>query len=264
MFVASTKNIKQPAIAIIQARTGSSRLPDKVLLPLAKDKSVLHVMVDRIRQAKVKEIIVATTTNQNDSKIVRECDEKIKVRCFRGSENNVLQRMIDAASTWGLPDDGYIVDLTGDCPFSNATIINYLLYKIRSTDSDYVHNDVIDRSWPDGVDCQIYKFSALKTIYGLVTNPVHFSHSGWNIPTYGSHLFKIWNWKAPEKYHWPDLGLTLDEQKDYIFLKSLYERFSDKNKYPQPFSIKTVINVLRRCPSLITNKDVARKIAGNG
>jgi spore coat polysaccharide biosynthesis protein SpsF len=256
-------NDELPAIILIQARMNSSRLPGKVLLKFG-NKTALHLMVDRIRTTKINEIIVASTTNRKDIAIEEECSKNIKVKCFRGDENNVIKRMIDAATKWGLPNNGIIVDLSGDCPFIDRKIVEYLLYKIRSMNLDYVHNDIINRSWPDGVDCQIYRLHALKEAYKLITNPIHYAHSGWNIPTYCTHLIESWCWIAPKKYSWPTLGLTLDEEKDYLFLKSMYERFSDKNRYPQPFSVKTMIGVLKRCPNLVTNMEVKRKVSGNG
>jgi spore coat polysaccharide biosynthesis protein SpsF len=258
-----TKNDNVPAIIIIQARMGSERLPGKVLLKFGK-YSALHLMVSRLKGARVKDIIIATTTNPRDNAIEKECADNIKVKCFRGNETNVIKRMIDAAAKWGLPDNGYIVDLTGDCPFIEAKIVNLLLYQIRSKDYDYVHNDVINRSWPDGIDCQIYKYHRLKEVYNMITDQKHFSHTGWNIMHYNSAKISHWAWEAPDKFRWPELGLTLDEPKDYEFLKFLYEWFSNYNRYPQPFSVRTLIGVLKKVPHLVTNWEVTRKIPGNG
>ena len=256
------------SVIIIQARMGSTRLPGKVLLKYDNKIPSLVCMIKRLSKCKVDHFIVATTTHTIDDEIEKTITNTFPsntIRCFRGSESNVINRVICAAESVNLPDEGYIVDLSGDCPFIQSSIVNFLLRKIyKNKELDYVHNDVINRSWPDGIDCQVYKLAALKEAEKLIINPVHLSHSGWNIPHYGSHLFKTWSWKAPERYRWPELGLTLDEKADYEFLNNIYKQFSDSNKYPQPFSIMTVIKVLKQCPWLVTNKDITRKIPGNG
>lgn len=253
---------------VIQARMGSSRLPGKVLLKYDNKISSLVYMLQRLSKCKVDHFIIATTTNSIDDEIEETITNNFPyntVKCFRGSENNVIDRVIQSVESFGYSHDDLIVDISGDCPFIQSSIVNFLLRKIiKNKELDYVHNDVINRSWPDGIDCQVYKLSVLKEAKRLITNQVHMAHSGWNIPHYGSHLFNIYNWIAPERYRWPELGLTLDEKEDYNFLNNIYKQFSDSNKYPQPFSIMTVIKVLKQCPWLVTNKDIIRKVPGNG
>jgi spore coat polysaccharide biosynthesis protein SpsF len=251
-----------PVICIIQARMKSTRLPGKVLKKIG-DKTALGLMVERLRGIKAREIIVATSSDVSNNPIRYQCQQNIKVKCYSGDENNVIKRVIDCAKKWKLPDDGIIVDLTADCPLIDYKVVNYLINKIKSYNFDYVHNDVIERSWPDGIDCQVYKYALLKEVYEKITDPVHYAHVGWNIYKYGGKKVRSFVWRAPDDMYFPELGLTLDEEADYVFLKNIYDHFTSY-KYPQPFSVKTVIRILKRCPEMITNFGVKRKVPGNG
>ena len=108
---------------LIEARMSSTRLPGKVLMKI-RNKTMLGFIVDRIKLVKkIKNIVVATTINKNDDKIVKWCEQK-KISYYRGSENNVINRVYQAAKKYKLD---IIVLITGDCPLVDHNIISQIL-----------------------------------------------------------------------------------------------------------------------------------------
>lgn len=248
---------KPKVVAIIQARMQSTRLPGKVLLPLA-GHSVLWWLVKRVSLATlVDRIIIATTINPANDPILRKATEEMLSECciyrYSGEEDDVIGRVISAAKYSGAD---IIVDITGDCPMVDPRHIDAC---IRGLDDlhDYTSNDVIFRSWPDGLDVQAYWTKALEKCIEKF-NPKQ--HAGWNIGSRYEH-FRCRSWPAPPEFNWAELGLTLDTPEDYELLKILFELFG---KDPG-FSAESVIRYLRHNPQLIAiNSSVRRKAPEEG
>lgn len=257
-------------VAIIQARMGSKRLPGKMMLDLA-GQPVLKVIVDRVRAAKrVNQVIVATSLASADVAIERLC-LKERIDCYRGSEDDVLDRVYQAALN---NHANYIVDITGDCPLVDPRhidkIIDDLLGTSRSfhsaerdaTNPDYAANCWV-REWPDGLDIQAYTMAALEKIWNSPKSIRE--HVGWNIPQHADEFnFDIRQTCAPKRYEHPEWGLTLDEPKDYKLLKMLFAEavlaYGD-----HLFPVEFVLDYLLKRPEhLRTNADVVRKIPGKG
>jgi spore coat polysaccharide biosynthesis protein SpsF (cytidylyltransferase family) len=144
-------------VAIIQARMGSTRLPDKVLLPL-EGKTVLEHVVDRVKQSKlVKEVVVATTISRSDLKIVNFCSAK-GIRVYCGSENDVLDRYFEAARLIGVE---HVIRITADCPFMDHRIIDKVVKEHLLRKNDYTAN-IIEETFPDGEDIEVMTFKVLE------------------------------------------------------------------------------------------------------
>ena len=138
-------------VAIIQARMNSSRLPGKVLMPLA-GTSVLGFMAMRVKRAElIDKVVIATTDSPADDPL---CDEagKLGLSVFRGSEDDVLKRFNDAADHF---DADIIIRLTADCPLMDGKLIDRAITGFVSGSYDYFSN-VIERSFPDGLDIEIF------------------------------------------------------------------------------------------------------------
>ena len=147
---------------VIEARTGSKRLPNKVLLKVG-GISILEFMCKRLKNVHlVNKIIVATTTNKNDEKIVDLFKKDRKVTVFRGSEENVLSRVISASKKNFLD---IIISLTGDCPLIDIELINHMLELFKSNKNIEFLTNAHLRSYPDGMDVQIVKFKSLERSY---------------------------------------------------------------------------------------------------
>lgn len=249
------KNNKK-IVATIEARMTSTRLPGKVLFEIG-GKPALEFMIDRIKQSRlVDDIVVATTVNNSDQPIIGLCN-KIACKYFRGSEEDVLLRVLDAAKS---VNADIIVELTGDCPFIDPEIIDKVIELYFSGDYDYASN-VVERSFPDGFDTQVFSVQSLEKVSRLTDDPidrVHVSCYFYNHP----QKFKLANLIADQDSTWPDLRLTIDEPADYQLLKLIDEKLQDSKGM---FSANEVISLLKQEPDLIEiNKHVRAKELQDG
>ncbi|MFH1428051.1 MAG: glycosyltransferase family protein, partial [Patescibacteria group bacterium] len=206
--------------AIIQARMQATRLPNKVLLLLGK-KTVLENVIGRVKQANlVNKIVVATSTEIADDQIYNLC-KKIKVDCFRGSLNDVLDRYYQAALQYNATD---ICRITSDCPLIDPKVIDQVIEIYLSKRYDFVSNSHPVATYPDGFDVWVFSFQALKKAWQdakLPSEREHVTSYIWNNP----NKFKIYNLK--NKVDQSHYRLTIDEEKDYKLLKRIFSEVKD-------------------------------------
>jgi len=238
-------------VAIIEARMTSSRLPGKPLLK-STGKTMLQHLVERLKTVpSLDSIVLATTENSYDDVLSLEA-KRLNINCFRGSENNVLSRVVEAAST---VNADIIVEITGDCPLIDPGIVEQCIIMFKAHSVDYLSN-VIFRSYPDGMDVQVMSFESLKRSLSMTSDTLDLEHVSLfirNNPQKFSHIHLI----SPPEQYWPELGLTLDEPQDYELINILIEHF---NKIKPMFSCLDAINYLRENPHLISvNSSVLRK-----
>ena len=158
---------------VIIARLGSSRLPGKVL-KIVKNETLLIWLLKRIKKIKYfKDIVVATTTNEEDDKI-EKIVLKNKFKIFRGSEKNVVQRLYKASKKFKFD---HVVEITADCPLIDPNIIVQCIKIYQNNSVDYLNNCFI-RSYPDGMDIQIFNIKALKKTKNLTKKPEELEHIG--------------------------------------------------------------------------------------
>ena len=132
--------------ATIEARMTSSRLPGKVIKPIL-DKPTLELMVERVKRIEcLDDIILATTTNADDDCLV-ELAERLGIKCFRGSEDDVLERVLHAAQAH---DVDIIVELTGDCPLLDPALVDQGVATYLEKGVDYLTNSQ-PASYPIGM-----------------------------------------------------------------------------------------------------------------
>ena len=238
-------------VATIEARMTSSRLPGKVLLPALGDPMLLH-LVRRLKAASsIDAIVIATTVNKSDQPIVDFAFAN-GIYVFRGSEENVLERVVGAAE---MLNAQVIVEITGDCPIIDPTLVERTIQLFLRSQIDYVSNSLV-RSYPDGMDTQVFSLENLKKSARLTSDPLdleHVSRYMWQHPDIFSQL----NLLAPPELYWPELGLTLDEADDYQLLKKIIEALGPQNIL---FGCSDVIALLKRNPEWIEiNRNVIRK-----
>ena len=229
----------------------SSRLPGKVLLP-ADGRPMLAHLVARLRQApSIDRIVLATTVNAADDPLdVFARDTGIL--CHRGSEEDVMARVIGAAEQAAAD---IVVEITGDCPIIDPGLIEQAIRMFRCNECDYAGNAHI-RSYPDGMDVQVFTLATLRRSAAMTNAPLDREHVTLHIRQH-PELFRPLHIVAPPAEHWPELGLTLDEDADYRLLKQLIEHFGSANPY---FSCREVVAYLRRRPDLVAiNRQVQRK-----
>jgi spore coat polysaccharide biosynthesis protein SpsF (cytidylyltransferase family) len=207
-------------LSIIQARTGSTRLPGKVLLPL-EDKTVLEHVIERTRKSRlINKTIVATSIKKQDLPIVKICAEK-NIQVFTGSETNVLDRYYQAARLF-LPDN--IVRITADCPAIDPVIIDKTIKKCLRENADYASNQLTE-TYPDGLDLEIFTFKALEQAWKKAKKPSEKEHVTPYI-RYNPSLFKIAGIESKENLK--NKRWTLDEPRDYEFLKIIFKQVYTK------------------------------------
>ena len=238
-------------VATIEARMTSSRLPGKVLMP-ALNQPMLQHLVNRLRAApSLDGIVLATTVNQSDD-VLEKFGREASVAVFRGSEDDVMGRVIGAAES---ASADVIVEITGDCPIIDPQIIEQVIRVFRANTAAYVGNAHI-RSYPDGMDTQVFTLDTLKQSARLTNDALDHEHVTLHMRNH-PELFRPIHVVAPPELHWPELGLTLDEPGDYELLRQLIEYFGNDNPL---FSCGDVVRLLRQRPELLQlNASVVRK-----
>ena len=222
--------------AIIQARLSSSRLPGKVLKPLL-GVAMLGRQIERVRRARTLDgIIVATSTEQSDGKLVDYC-QGIGVQCFCGSLDDVLARYHFAAQS---VDAQVVVRLPGDCPLSDPEVIDALVDKFSQGGVDYVSN-TLKPTFPDGLDAEVFSRQALETAYRNATLPSEREHVTPYIKT--SEAFSKFNLENATDLS--ALRWTVDEAEDFELISRIFEAL-----YPRlpDFSMSDVLDLLGRHP----------------
>ncbi|HPN84227.1 MAG TPA: glycosyltransferase family protein [Victivallales bacterium] len=234
--------MKKGVLAIIQARMGSSRLPGKMALPIIHGKGALELMVERVRKSKtIGKLMVATTTNPSDDKLVEICS-KINIGFFRGSEEDVLDRFYQAYKSSGSNFDS-IVRLTGDCPLHDPAVIDKVVSEFLNSDSDYVSN-VDPPSYPDGLDTEVFSSAALHKAWSEANMKSEREHV--TIFIRNSGIFKKSNVTNETDISY--LRWTLDEESDYVMIKKVYENLYDSK---QDFGTQDVIRLLSAHPEIV-------------
>jgi spore coat polysaccharide biosynthesis protein SpsF len=238
-------------VATIEARMTSSRLPGKVLKP-ALGRPMLHHLLTRLRAVpSVEGIILATTVNSSDD-VLEAFASREGIGCFRGSEEDVMERVIGAAAFGGAE---IVVEITGDCPIIDPQIVEQTIRMFMAHEVAYVSNAHI-RSYPDGMDTQVFALDTLVRSAAMTSDRLDHEHVTLHIRNH-PELFSRVHLVAPPELHWPELGLTLDEPADYELLRRLIEHFGPENSL---FSCLDAVRWLRTHPEWVDmNRAVRRK-----
>lgn len=243
-------------VAIIQARMGSTRLPGKVLLPLA-GRSVLEHTISRVRACHLLDgVVVATTVGAADDAIAAEA-YRCGATVFRGSEPDVLTRYYQAAVQEGAKR---IVRVTSDCPLFDGQLLRKMLERFKQRSAlgriDYLSN-TLERTFPRGLDAEVFTFEALKEAYDKAATPAEREHV---TPYLYNHpeKFALENF-ASEKdlsaYRW-----TLDTAEDYQMIGAIC---SSLCRLGAQFSTFDVLEFLAAHPEIVAlNAHVEQKTLG--
>ncbi|WP_035289864.1 glycosyltransferase family protein [Clostridium sp. KNHs214] len=229
-------------VCIMQARTGSTRLPGKVLKNIC-GKTVLEHDVERLRKIRnIDEIVIATTDKENDNKIVEEA-LRLKVKYFRGSEDDVLSRYYYAAKKYKAD---VVVRVTSDCPLIDYEVSEKIIqYYLDNNDKyDYVSN-TIKRTYPRGLDTEVFSFRTLEKAFNeskLQRDREHVTPYIWD----NSNIFKLYYYKNDIDYS--ELRWTLDTEEDFQLINKIYDLL-----YPHmisEFRFKDILDLYNDYPEL--------------
>ena len=242
-------------VATIEARMSASRLPGKVMLPLA-GKTMLERLIERLRRARrLDDIVVATTVAPPDAVIAALCD-RIGCRVHRGPVEDITARLIGAAG-----DAEIIVQITGDCPLVDPAHVDHTVDLLRETAAAYAGNSLDGCTFPIGFDVRCFTGEALRRSAEMSDDPVDRIHGSYFIHRH-PELFHRALWSAPPDLHWPDLRLTVDEPADYELVRRVFEAL-----YPvkPDFGVSDVIALLRTRPDWVAlNRDIRQKSPSEG
>lgn len=226
-------------IAVLQARTSSSRLPNKVMLPILGKPMLAHQIERVVKSKKIDKLIVATSKESSDNVIEQLCGE-LGVACFRGNLDDVLDRFYQTTVHEGAE---HIVRLTGDCPLADPNVIDSIISRHLSKNSDYTSNS-LPPTFPDGLDVEVMTFNALKKAW---ENAVLLSERE-HVTLYlrredvGN---KIDNYE--NDFDLSDLRWTVDEPEDFKFVSKIYSELYQKNNN---FGLQDVLLLLKKQPEL--------------
>jgi glutamate-1-semialdehyde aminotransferase/spore coat polysaccharide biosynthesis protein SpsF (cytidylyltransferase family) len=227
-------------LALIQARMGSLRFPGKVLEDLSGHPMLWHV-VNRTRRAKlVDKVVVATTDRSVDDPIAVFCVQE-DIGCFRGSEQDVLDRFYQAGKANGAE---VVVRITADCPLIDPAVIDKVLTRFQRGDCDYVCN-VFRYTYPDGLDTEVFSFAALEKAWHEAIKPSEREHV---TPYLRTDKFRTASVESEtpvssEQYRW-----TVDHPADLEFVRRVYDAFSENGD----FGLQDVFGLLKERPDLAT------------
>lgn len=229
-------------VAIIQARMSASRLPGKVLEDIG-GKPMLVRVVDRVQAAKsIDKVVVATSDQPADAAVEKLCKER-GFACFRGHENDVLDRFMKAAESIGAKPGDTLVRITADCPLIDPAVIDKVV-AAKTPGVDYATN-VIRYTYPDGLDVEVFSFDSLARAWKEATDPVHREHVTPYIRTTGK--FKVTNVECEVDWSKKDYRWTVDEPADLTFVRAVFERLGKDRM----FGMEEVTKLLEREPSLL-------------
>jgi spore coat polysaccharide biosynthesis protein SpsF (cytidylyltransferase family) len=208
-------------VAVIQARMGSTRLPNKVLADLGGSPMLAQVAA-RVRQARtVDEVVVATSTASQDDAVEVFCASQ-GISCFRGSENDVLDRYYQAARAFAAD---VVVRISADCPLHDPRVIDAVVSRFDPARADYVSNTV-ERTYPDGLDTEVFSFAVLERAWreaAWTSEREHVTPYIWKHP----ELFRIEQVKQSADLS--ALRWTVDEPRDLALVREVYRRLAGRD-----------------------------------
>jgi spore coat polysaccharide biosynthesis protein SpsF (cytidylyltransferase family) len=215
-------------VLVTQARTGSSRLPGKVLMEV-NNTPLLKIHLDRLRLSKnIDKIIVATTMNKEDD-IIEKIGTEWGYEVYRGSENDVLDRFYQAVKNI---KPIWIVRVTSDCPLIDPLLVDKVIEITKGENKDYGSN-VIDETFPDGQDVEIFKFSALEKAWNEANKLSEREHVTSyirnNSDIKSGNLFSAISYKNNTDYS--KIRMTVDEQKDFELINKIIIELGTKHTW---------------------------------
>jgi glutamate-1-semialdehyde-2,1-aminomutase len=226
-------------VAIVQARMGSTRLPGKVLKLLA-GRSMLWRVLRRARAARgIDEVVLATTTEPED-RALEPVARELGVRVVFGHPTDVLDRYYQAAKASGA---GAIVRVTADCPFLDPEVVDACVELYLSSGKAYASN-VIKRTFPDGLDVEVFSFAALEAAWSeakLASEREHVTPFIWKNPT---------RFPAAELVRETDLSAmrwSVDNPEDLALAQAVYDGLGSDDRL---FGYRELLQFLEKRPDL--------------
>lgn len=237
-------------LALVQARMGSTRLPGKVLAEVAGQPLLWHV-VHRARAAKrLDQVVVATSTSPADDAIAAFCARE-GIPCFRGSEDDVLDRFHQAARREGA---AIVVRITADCPLIDPEVIDRVVGAYLEGGCDLASN-ALRYTYPDGLDTEVFSAAALERAWREARRPAEREHVTPYIRNSGHFRLRgVENERdlSREAHRW-----TVDHPQDLAFVRAVYDALAPDGR--RVFGYREVLDLVAKRPTLLDlNRDIIR------
>ena len=233
---------------IIQARMGSTRLPGKVLLDVTKGKPVLYYVINQLKHCKsIEKIIVATTTLQEDDKIVQFCIDN-KVSYFRGDSKNVLERHYRCAEKFSFSK---IIRMPSDKPLLDPEVVDKVVEVFNSNSYDYVTN-FLPSTYPGGTEVEVLSLDSLKKSWEKAILPSEKEHVTNYIYNHRDdfRIFNVINSENLSNFRW-----AVDRIEDLRLVREIVSRIRKS-----PILIKDILELFKNEPSLV---EINKQVDGN-
>jgi spore coat polysaccharide biosynthesis protein SpsF len=243
--------MKKRVIAIVQARMQSTRLPGKVLMTVI-GKSLLGFLIERMRKSRsIDDIVIATSVEVTDDVIAEYC-ATFNIKCFRGSEEDVLSRYFEAAADHRAD---FVIRVCSDSPLIDPLLIDQLVNEYLNTYPKYdYYSNTLDQSCPLGMNVEIFSFESLMQANVNANQMYEREH----VTPYIYRNPEIY--KIGRKNYQPDLSsirLTVDTPEDFELIKSIIEKLYPINP---AFSLADIIALVEREPDLLKiNSHISQK-----
>ncbi len=242
-------------VAVIEARMGSSRLPGKVMMPLAGSPLIEHV-VKRVQAcSSLDDIVLATTVKEADT-VLEKTAKELGIRCFRGSEDDVLSRVVGAAES---VDGDVIVKLSGDNPLYHPTYVDPIVEAFKDNeDCDFISNTAMgfsqawkeERLWPVGTGVMVMRRSTLAATQAEIHDEADREHViRFIIEQPDRYRLKAFHPTGRfSVYARPELRFCVDTGADLNFFQQIFSSLYSQN---QIFGLREVIELVAREPELL-------------
>jgi spore coat polysaccharide biosynthesis protein SpsF len=210
--------VELKTVLITQARIGSTRLPGKVLMEI-NQTPLLKIHLDRLKKSKKVDKIIVATTICDDDNIIEELATDWGYEVFRGSENDVLDRFYQAVKSI---NPLWVVRVTSDCPLIDPELVDKIIEVTQTESKDYGSN-VIEETFPDGQDVEVFKFIALETAWKCAKKESEREHVTPyirnNSNQKGENIFSSISYKNNIDYS--KIRITVDEPSDFVLINKV-------------------------------------------
>ena len=204
-------------LAILQARTSSSRLPGKVLAPLAGAPMILR-QIERVRRARrIGRLVVATSDQASDDALAGVLAQA-GVDVHRGPLDDVLARFVGALDAFGPAD--HVVRLTADCPLADPQVIDAVIARVVESGADYGSNTPPHRTYPKGLDVEVMTAAALRAAAARASAPEEHEHVTWGLHRHPELYRQVFVSQGADE---GEVRWTVDYPDDYAFVVAVYD-----------------------------------------
>jgi spore coat polysaccharide biosynthesis protein SpsF len=229
-------------VTVIQARTGSSRLPGKIMYPVLGRPLLIH-MVDRVRHAQRCGIVVVATTVLREDDVIVDLCERYGIPVLTGHPTDLLDRHFQVAAEY---DADAVVKIPSDCPLIDPAVIDRVIRHFESGSFDYVSN-LHPATYPDGNDVEIMSMRALETAWKKAVRPMEREHTTpffWENPS----MFRLGNveWETGLDYSMSHRW-TLDYEEDLVLIRAVIEKLAPTLP---AFTMQDILSLLSREPEM--------------